>query len=74
MLEGHEAVDDCYPLYRAGSAGEVSEVLRRIEATGVILAGRQGRFEYLPTSSGVIRRVAEELDASGLLARAGIAA
>lgn len=65
-LEGHELVSDCYPLYAPGHAGRIEALLARLAATGVVLAGRQGRFEYLPTSSGVIRRVAEELAAGGL--------
>jgi hypothetical protein len=31
---------------------------------GITPVGRQGRYEYLPTSSGVIRRTDEVLDAS----------
>ncbi|MEJ2410720.1 MAG: hypothetical protein P8Y48_15795 [Novosphingobium sp.] len=61
-LEGHERTGNCYPLYTPGSDAHIRQVIRRISQTGVVPAGRQGRFEYLPTSSGVIRRVAEELD------------
>ncbi|MCJ2180010.1 FAD-dependent oxidoreductase [Novosphingobium album (ex Hu et al. 2023)] len=68
VLEGHEHVEGCYPLYTPGSGVNVRQVLDRISRTEVVLAGRQGRFEYLPTSSGVIRRVAEELDAARHLA------
>lgn len=75
MLEGHERLDGCYPLYMPGSQTDIRQVLQRVAQTGVIAAGRQGRFEYLPTSSGVIRQVTEELDAAGLLAAAyGMAA
>ncbi len=63
-LEGHERVRNCYPLYTPGSNANIRQVLDRIAGAGIVLAGRQGRFEYLPTSSGVIRRVAEELDAA----------
>jgi protoporphyrinogen oxidase len=65
-LEGHDRVSDCYPLYRPGTHALRPQILKRIEATGVVTVGRQGRFEYLPTSSGVIRRVLEELAAAGL--------
>lgn len=68
-LEGHERVADCYPLYSPGSKAEVQALLDKVSSTGIVLAGRQGRFEYLPTSSGVIRRVEEELNAAGILAR-----
>lgn len=70
LLEGHERAESCYPLYAPGSGAIVRQVLHRIAQTGVVLAGRQGRFEYLPTSSGVIRRVMEELDAASFLAAA----
>ena len=61
-LEGHEHVASCYPLYTPGSHAVIGQRLRRIAQSGVVLAGRQGRFEYLPTSSRVIERVIEELD------------
>lgn len=66
VLEGHERVEDCYPVYEPGSLGTLESVLSRVAASGVICAGRQGRFEYLPTSSGVIRRVGEELERANL--------
>ncbi|MCJ1962758.1 protoporphyrinogen/coproporphyrinogen oxidase [Novosphingobium mangrovi (ex Hu et al. 2023)] len=65
-LEGHEHVPDCYPLYRPGTEAILQDTLARIEEQGIVLAGRQGRFEYLPTSSGVIRRVGEELARAAL--------
>ncbi|WP_333605728.1 FAD-dependent oxidoreductase [Novosphingobium sp.] len=65
ILEGYEHVENCYPLYHTGSQSILAQILHRIARTGVVLAGRQGRFEYLPTSSGVIRRVIEELDVAG---------
>lgn len=66
VLEGHEHIRDCYPLYSCGSPQQTEEVLARVAKTGVVTVGRQGRFEYLPTSSGVIKRVAEELEVVGL--------
>lgn len=66
-LEGHERVADCYPHYSPGSKARLSAILDKVSATGIVVAGRQGRFEYLPTSSSVIRRVGEELDHAGLL-------
>lgn len=74
-LEGHEHVRGCYPLYTPDTRTSRQQVVQRIARQGVVLAGRLGRFEYLPTSSGVIRRVREELDAAGLFAAApGMAA
>ncbi len=70
VLEGHEFLPGCYPLYARGFGLQTDEVLARVTATGVVTVGRQGRFEYLPTSSGVIRRVAQELETAGLSRRA----
>ncbi|MCJ2188613.1 FAD-dependent oxidoreductase [Novosphingobium beihaiensis] len=67
VLEGHAHAGNAYPLYTPGSGAVTGQILRRIERAGIVLAGRQGRFEYLPTSSSVIRRVAEELDSARLL-------
>ena len=66
-LEGSDLVKDCYPLYRPGTDDTLQTVLDKITGFGIIPVGRQGRFEYLPTSSGVIRRVMEELTAVGLV-------
>lgn len=68
VLEGHAQLDHCYPLYSRGSKAALQRVLNVVSAAGIVLAGRQGRFEYLPTSSGVIRRVEEELATAGMLA------
>lgn len=67
-LEGHELLEDCYPLLSVGTRKTLDSVLARIGKTGVITAGRQGSFEYLPTSSGVIAQVARQI--SGLAAAA----
>ena len=65
-LEGSERVEDAYPLYAPGSVALLEQALARVAAAGVITVGRQGRFEYLPTSNGVVFRVREELAAAGL--------
>jgi protoporphyrinogen oxidase len=67
-LEGNVHLKDAYPLYAPGALGVVEAALARVAETGVLAVGRQGRFEYLPTSSGVIRRVSEELMSAGLMA------
>ncbi|SDG96820.1 protoporphyrinogen/coproporphyrinogen oxidase [Alloyangia pacifica] len=61
-LEGHELVRNAYPFYPPGTVGKLEKALARVSECGIISVGRQGRFEYLPTSSGVIRRVGEELE------------
>ncbi|WP_395393877.1 FAD-dependent oxidoreductase [Novosphingobium sp. BL-8A] len=65
ILEGAERIDNCYPLYRPGTAAAQAQALDQVTAAGIIAAGRQGRFEYLPTSTGVIARVREELASLG---------
>ena len=66
-LEGYERVESAYPLYRCGYGQVLAEVIGKVQVEGVIMAGRQGRFDYLPTSSGVIRQVGAELGSSGLV-------
>ncbi|MEP2921488.1 MAG: FAD-dependent oxidoreductase [Sulfitobacter sp.] len=61
-LEGGHLAQAAYPVYSAGQMAMVPDILARITQAGVIPVGRQGRFEYLPTASGVIRRVREVLD------------
>ena len=67
-LAGFDSIDSAYPTYTNGSGPLINKILSRVTETGIVMAGRQGRFEYLPTSTGVIRRVAEELDRSTLSA------
>ena len=62
QLEGSAFNEAAYPLYLKGSDAELQTALERVGEAGIITVGRQGRFEYLPTSTGVIRRVGEELD------------
>jgi len=61
-LEGSEHLKAVYPLISRDSAEIQQGMLNRIKESGIVTVGRQGRFEYLPTSTGVIRRVAEELE------------
>nr|WP_314468776.1 FAD-dependent oxidoreductase [uncultured Novosphingobium sp.] len=68
-LEGHDHVENCYPLYRIGARKTVDAVLERVAQAGVITVGRQGRFEYLPTSTGVIAQVSRHLGMAQAAAR-----
>lgn len=61
-LEGFDHVKDAYPLYACGTEQRRQAVIRAVDASGVLMAGRQGRFEYLPTASLTIRRVADVLN------------
>ncbi|ADE85685.1 FAD-dependent oxidoreductase [Rhodobacter capsulatus] len=65
-LEGAVTTPQAYPLYRPGQLARRAAVLERLVQAGVLPVGRQGRFEYLPTASGVVRRVQEELTRAGL--------
>lgn len=73
-LEGHDLLTGCYPAYTIQAQITVKRAIARIARTGVITVGRQGRSEYLPTSSAVMRRVWEELDGASLPALAAEAA
>ncbi|MCA0994787.1 hypothetical protein, partial [Alloyangia pacifica] len=66
-LEGSAYTPQCYPLYRVGEGERIKRVIDRVTEAGVVTIGRQGRFEYLPTASGVIRRVGQELEEQSLL-------
>lgn len=60
-LEGHERVECCYPLYSVGSRAKIDAAMEAIGRTGILTTGRQGRFDYLPTSTGVIAQVQRDL-------------
>jgi protoporphyrinogen oxidase len=60
-LEGHDVIRSAYPFHLAGEAGAAAPVLKALEEFGIVAVGRQGRFEYLPTATGVLKRVNHEL-------------
>lgn len=66
-LEGHEIIEGAYPFYAHGFEEKRKEILARVAQSGIVLVGRQGRYEYLPTASGMIKRVNEVLAESGIL-------
>jgi len=61
MLVGHERTDFAYPTYAHGSMAASEALIEAVEATGVEMLGRQGRFDYIPTSSRATELVAERL-------------
>lgn len=65
-LEGSDGVDAAYPLYRKGCGAAVAMAVARLAALGVAPVGRQGRFEYLPTSTQVVARTRVHLAEAGL--------
>lgn len=60
-LEGYEVIKSAYPYNLTGQADAATPVLKSLEDFGIVAVGRQGRFEYLPTASGVLKRVNHEL-------------
>ena len=56
-----------YPVFRVGEEHLVKESRRQLEATGITLAGRQGRFEYLSSAdvASRSRAVAEHMSGRG---------
>lgn len=65
MLVGHERTDFAYPTYAHGSMAASEALIEELEAMGVEMLGRQGRFDYIPTSSRATELVAERLGKNG---------
>lgn len=49
-LEGTHVTEHAYPIYRVREVEMLRDVRRRLEAWGVDLLGRQGRFDYVTSS------------------------
>ena len=60
-LEASAFTPFAYPRYELGYEKALSDAMAVIDASGVIVAGRQGRFDYLPTSGLIGRQVRESL-------------
>lgn len=56
-LMGHRHTGFAYPVYDRDAASKRDAMIEQINHAGLGLAGRQGRFQYLPTSSETIRTV-----------------
>lgn len=54
-LVGHDETLGAYPIYALGASEQSRRLIAEIEAAGVDLIGRQGRFDYLPTSSAAVK-------------------
>lgn len=67
-LEGQDIVDAAYPLLRVGCADITRQAVDRLAEFGVTPVGRQGRFDYLPTSTQVISQTRANLADAGLIA------
>jgi protoporphyrinogen oxidase len=61
-LVGHDVTGHAYPVYARGSMAASEALMARVEATGVELLGRQGRFDYIPTATRATQLAVERLD------------
>lgn len=61
-LEGYVRVGNAYPAYTLGTSGTVSQCIAALKELGVQSAGRQGRFDYLPSGEQVAQQVANSLE------------
>ncbi len=50
-LIGFDVTVDAYPVYVKGASDASAELIALVEDAGVDLIGRQGRFDYLPTTT-----------------------
>lgn len=60
-LVGHDVTGYAYPIYARGSMDASEALMDRIEATGVELLGRQGRFDYIPTAKRATELAVERM-------------
>ena len=60
-LEGHAITQDAYPSLSLGSGEARRSAIDELERFGIELVGRQGRFDYLPTSNQVVRQTRERM-------------
>ncbi|MEL7447300.1 MAG: FAD-dependent oxidoreductase [Pseudomonadota bacterium] len=62
-LEGGDVSEHAYPVYSIGYQDQLRKGLAHLESLGIESVGRQGRFDYLPTSHGVMTQVDRHLNA-----------
>lgn len=55
-FEGSNHLDTAYPVYLPGVASEADERIEALRRVGVETAGRQGRFDYLPTAKLTVKQ------------------
>ena len=66
-LLGHDITGYAYPIYARGSIAASEALLDRVEATGVEMLGRQGRFDYIPTVTRATQLAVERMDREAAL-------
>lgn len=62
-LMGHRHTGFAYPVYDHDSARRRDVLSDAVTQAGIEIAGRQGRFQYLPTSADTVRSVRSEIQA-----------
>jgi hypothetical protein len=66
-LEGHSFTEAAYPLMKLGSGDLARAAIARLNELGITPVGRQGRFDYLPTSIQVVAKTRASMDEAGLI-------
>ena len=49
-LEGHRITENAYPVYRQGATAAAEAAIAQLSDIGILSFGRQGGFDYQPTS------------------------
>ena len=60
-LEGSMTLTHAYPVYRHGFEAALHPLIHQLNSRGIELLGRQGRFDYIPSSAMAIDLVREAL-------------
>lgn len=64
-FEGHRFLEEAYPAYTLGTGEKVASAISQLNDIGIQSAGRQGRFDYLPTGEHVAKQVAGNISVKG---------
>ena len=65
ILEGSHVLQNAYPIYREGAMAAADAAIGKLRDFGIKSFGRQGGFDYLPTSRHVTLAVEEKLRCGG---------
>jgi hypothetical protein len=66
-LVGHDVTGHAYPIYARGSIEASEAIMKQVEATGVEMLGRQGRFDYIPTATRATELAVEQIGRAAAL-------
>jgi protoporphyrinogen oxidase len=62
-LEGHRITKSAYPVYRQGATAAAERAIAQLRTMGVLSFGRQGGFDYQPTSGISTAEAERQLEA-----------